>query len=112
MNYIVFQCFRPTVSYLNLALFKPYICMVFFCLAISKTVLFIAQSSWDTAVGIQVPVQAHVKGRVYNASGIPHDFDHYYNFFSFSPKEDEIHSRKYEVSIQYTMGSIIICKTF
>lgn len=44
---------------------------------------FTAQGAWDSAVGIRVPVQAHVKGISYNKG--KHNFEHYYNFFDYRP---------------------------
>ncbi|XP_053386878.1 uncharacterized protein LOC123542935 [Mercenaria mercenaria] len=44
---------------------------------------FTAQNTWNSAVGIRVPVQAHVTGVSYQKK--KHNFEHYYNFFDFRP---------------------------
>jgi len=51
---------------------------------------FTSRTTWDSTVGIgeQLPVQAHVTGMVYDASGAGHHFEHYYNFFDFKPYLD------------------------
>ncbi|KAK3595423.1 hypothetical protein CHS0354_003417 [Potamilus streckersoni] len=46
---------------------------------------FTDETEWDSAVGISIPVRAHVKGRVYTSNTQSHDFDHYYEFFHFFP---------------------------
>ncbi|KAK3094452.1 hypothetical protein FSP39_001885 [Pinctada imbricata] len=51
-------------------------------------------NEWDTAVGVSVPVAVRVTGRSYNASGLPHDFDHWYEFFHFRP--DTVDPRNFE----------------
>ena len=60
--------------------------------------LFLARPAWDSAVGIQIPVQAHVKGIVHNDTAPPHKFDHYYNFIHFSPYASDVHAMNFEVS--------------
>ncbi|XP_060569694.1 uncharacterized protein LOC132728098 isoform X2 [Ruditapes philippinarum] len=50
---------------------------------------FTAQNSWNSAVGVRVPVMAHVKGISYKVTKShpegKHLFEHYYNFFDFRP---------------------------
>ena len=56
-----------------------------------------AKSTWDSSVGVQIPIMAHVTGRIYMPDGTNHPFEHYYNFFHFRPYHDEVQSRHYEV---------------
>ncbi|XP_053386832.1 uncharacterized protein LOC123542895 [Mercenaria mercenaria] len=55
---------------------------------------FTAQNTWNSAVGIQVPVQAHVKGISYQNG--KHNFEHYYNFFDFIPYLDATEKQVFE----------------
>ena len=57
-----------------------------------------AKSSWDSSVGVQIPIMAHVNGHIYMPDGTDHPFEHYYNFFHFRPYHDEVQSQSYEVT--------------
>ena len=81
----------------------------FFLIVYNVTILLIidlsfmthisAKSSWDSSVGVQIPIMAHVKGKIYMQDGTNHPFEHYYNFFHFRPYHDEVQSQSYEVSL-------------
>ena len=64
----------------------------------------LAKPAWDSAVGIQIPVQAHVKGIVHNDTAPPHKFDHYYNFIHFSPYPSDVHAMTFEVCSSYRIS--------
>lgn len=61
--------------------------------------LFLARTTWDTAVGIQIPVQVHIKGT--SGKGGPHSFEHYYNFFEFRPTLTAEDNGRFEVRMGY-----------
>jgi len=55
---------------------------------------------WDTAVGVRVPVQIHIKGKGTQKGA--HSFEHVYNFFEFRPTLGADDEAIFEVRIKTT----------